>query len=319
MPSDASSAQHRSIAHLFVGVADMNPVRELWVQRFGLETVAELTGPDAELARLWGLPPDAIAAQLLLRTPGASSGWLHFVQFAVPAAPVRAAAQPTDLCPKNIDVNCVDMPARHAELAAAGYRFRSAISAYEIAGMQACEVQMPAHDDINVVLIEVADWPVQLSAQHFGAVTSFVSTVPDTAAEGRFYHALLGLEELLQHRIAGPAIEEVVGLPAGAALHMRLLGDPGEVYGRLELIAYEQIKGRDLYPRARPPALGILGCRFRTDNVLNLRERAVALGVPVTACGRFELLFGCVELIRLRSPAGLALEIFSMRAPQDRG
>jgi len=316
MHSNAAPSPQRSIAQLFIGVADMGPVRELWVRHFGLDIVAEVSGRDAELARLCSLPPDAIAAQLLVRTPKARSGWLHFVQFAAPAAPVRADSQPTDLCPKNIDVNCLDMPARYAELAAAGYRFRSAISDYEVAGMQAREVQMPAHDELNVVLIEVDDWPVQLSAQQYGAVTSFVATVPDTAAEAEFYRALLGLDELLVHRITGPAIEKVVGLPAGSALHMRLLGDPDEVYGRVELIAYEQMAGRNLYPRAIPPALGILGCRFRCDDLSQLRDRAARLGIPVTECGTYELIFGRVELIRLSSPAGLVLEIFERASEQ---
>lgn len=316
MHRETASALQQSIAHVFIGVADMAPVRELWVQHFGLETVAERSGADAELSRLWALPADAIAAQLLLRTPGVSAGWLHFVQFTAPDLPVRATARPTDLCPKNIDVNCVGMSTRYTELAAAGFQFRSAISDYEIGELRASEVQMPAHDEVNVVLIEVQDWPLALSHRHYGAVTSFVSTVPDTAAEADFYRTLLGLDELLHHRITGPAIEQVVGLPPGAALDMRLLGDADQCYGRVELIAYEGIAGRNLYPRARPPAVGILGCRFRTDDLAGLRGRAAANGLTVAECGRFDLIFGCADIATATSPAGMPLEIFSLASGQ---
>ena len=144
-----------AIAHVTVGVADLAPVRRLWIDRFGLEIVAARVGPDEGLATLWGISPERIAEQLLLRTPAAPTGWLHFVRFNDPDAPVRQGAAPTDLGPKNIDVNCHDMPARYAELQQAGYAFRSTVVEYEVADLRAREAQMPGHDDINVVLVEI--------------------------------------------------------------------------------------------------------------------------------------------------------------------
>ena len=87
-----SQACFNSCAHIVVGVADLAAAEALWLERFGLEPVERHEGADAELARLWGLPPDAIARQLLAATPGSSRGWLHFVEFAEPAAPVRATS-----------------------------------------------------------------------------------------------------------------------------------------------------------------------------------------------------------------------------------
>ena len=126
---------HKSLAHVVIGVADMRVARQLWVDSFGLEIVAERPGSDPGLERLWGLPDQGVVDQLLVRTPQAQTGWLHFVQFANPSPPVRAGAAPHDLCPKNIDVNCIDVPMRFAELEAAGMRFRSAVSEYEIDGL----------------------------------------------------------------------------------------------------------------------------------------------------------------------------------------
>jgi len=85
-----------ALAHVIVGVADLAPVRQLWCDIFGLEVAASRDGHDTELAAAWSLPSDAIDGQLLLRTPGAASGWLHIVRFARPGPPVRDAAAPTD-------------------------------------------------------------------------------------------------------------------------------------------------------------------------------------------------------------------------------
>ena len=298
------------IAQIVVGVADMEPVRALWQQRFGLVEVASRTGPDAELSRVWDLPDDAIAEQLILCTPGAGAGWLHFVRFKRPAAPVRQGAAITDRCPKNLDVNCTDMAARYAELVADGYQFRSEINEYDIGELSAREVQFPGHDDTNVVLIEVDDWPIQLSPNHYGAVSSLVVVVEDTAAEADFYRRIFGHQQLMHHRIAGAAIEATVGLPTGAALDMRLLGCADESYGRIELIAYENTSGTDRFSLARAPALGTLLCRFEVEEADSLLQQARLHGYAAIDRGVVDCLYGHGHLLTLKTPAGFSVEAF---------
>lgn len=298
-----------SAAHIVVGVADLAVVQALWIERFGLEVVARLDGPDAGLARVWQLEPDAIRAQLLVRTPGAGHGMLHFVCFNDPGRPVRENAAPTDLGPKNLDICCTEIAKRCEELAADGYTFRSEISEYEIAGLRAKEVQMPGHDDTNIVFIEIFGWPIKLSAKHYGAVTSFVVIVPDTLAEAAFYSSMFGLDELMHHRITGQAIEEVVGLPAGSALDMRVMGNKDELYGRIELITYEGIRGIDRFPLARPPALGSLSCCFKTRDLDAVLERARKENRSCVDHGYVDLVYGSGRLATLVSPAGFSVEV----------
>ncbi len=299
------------IAHIVVGVADMGPVRKLWQHHFGLVEQASRRGPDPDLSRCWNLPDNAIAEQLLLRTPGARSGWLHFVRFNQPGAPVRRGAATTDRCPKNLDVNCTDMAERCKALAADGYVFRSAINEYDVGELSAREVQFSGHDHTNIVLIEVDNWPMKLSAQHYGGVSSLVVVVDDTAAEADFYRCLFGHEQLMHHRISGKAIEDTVGLPPGAALDMRLMGNPDEYYGRVELIAYEGARGADLFPLARPPALGTLGCRFAVDDPDAVMQQAELMGYVAIDHGVVNSLYGRSRLLRIQSPAGFTIEAFT--------
>lgn len=300
------------VSHIVVGVADMAPVRQLWQTHFGLEVVASAQGADADLERLLGLPAGGVAEQLLLRTPGQAHGWLHFIRFSQPGSPLREGAATTALCPKNIDINCEDMPARVKQLEAAGYVFRSAISEYQIDGMTVREVQMSAHDAINVVLIEVPDWTMQLTAERFGGVTSFVVTVPDTEAEAAFYQRVFGHELLLHHRITGPEIEAVVGLPPGAALDMRLTGAADELLGRMELVSYEGIAGRNLFAAARAPATGSLAARFRVDDLDAFMAGANA--GDMTVSDDLTLLFGGCRLAQFQSPAGFSVEAYELTA-----
>ena len=301
-----------AISQVTVGVADLKPVFDLWIDRFGLETVVRRTGPDPGLARLWGIEATNIADQLLIRTPGAETGWLHFVQFDKPDVPARRGAAATDLGPKNIDVNCRDMPVRHAELRAAGHSFRSPIVEYELDGIRAREVQMPGHDDINVVLIEVLSkgFEINFSPRSYGAVTSFVVIVPDTIIEAEFFHRIFGFDELMHHRITGPGIEEAVGLPKGTVLDMRLMGREGKFFGRAELIAYEGFDGVDRFALAKAPSLGTLHCGIAVDSVLEIAQRARDSGIAITEFSDIDTIFGAGHMAALYTPAGLRIDVY---------
>lgn len=301
-----------AIAHVAVGVADLQPVFDLWIDRFGLEIVAQRTGPDASLGKLWEIPAERVVDQVLLRTPGAATGWLHFVQFDKPDSPVRSGAAATDLGPKNLDVNCRDMAARYAELQALGYCFRSEIVEYRVGEIHAREVQMPGHDETNIVLIEILSdgFDIELSPAGYGGVTSFVVIVPDTRVEAAFYRDIFDLDEIMHHRITGPAIEKAVGLPTGAALDMRLMGREAHIFGRMELIAYDSLKGTDRFALARAPALGTLHCGFAVESMQQILGRAQRAGLALHEFQDLDTIFGAGPMGVLQSPAGLRIEVY---------
>jgi catechol 2,3-dioxygenase-like lactoylglutathione lyase family enzyme len=289
-----------AIKQITIGVADLDDALKLWCGRFGLDVIARQAGPDTGLGILWDVPADRIADQALVGTPGAGAGWLHLVQF----------AGTTDLGPKSLDVHCRDMPARYAELGSDGYRFRAPISEYEVGDLRAREAQMPAHDDTNVVLIEVFGWDIRLSDSGYGGVTSFVVVVPDAKVEGAFYTELFDLDELMHHRITGPAIEQAVGLPKGSTLIMRLLGRETEMFGRMELVQYEGLAGTDRFPLAKAPALGTLHCGFQVDSLEAFVERAGRAGAAVRHYGSIQTISGSGRAAAVDSPAGLRVEVF---------
>jgi len=301
-----------NIGWVSVGVADMAVVRALWVEQLGLEIVARRVGPDAALAGLWGIPAEQIEEQLLLGTPGSTTGRLHFVQFRKPQPPVREGAAPTDLGAKNLDVNCVDMPLLVAGLKQSGYEFRSAIAEYEIDSIQAREVQMPVHDALNLVLIEVLSkgFEVDFTNKGYAALTSFVVIVPDVNQEVKFYERLFGMQNILTHKLSGKAIEEAACLPSGTVLDLHLLGDPKSLFGRMELIEYVGVGGADLFSVAVAPARGILGCGFVVESLEAFSKLASANEIDVRSLPESDLLYGRGRLKKLSSLAGLAIQIF---------
>jgi catechol 2,3-dioxygenase-like lactoylglutathione lyase family enzyme len=311
--SDKASncARPVNIAYVSVGVADMRAVRELWIEQLGMEVRAHREGPDPEMARVWNIPADQFVEQLLLGTPGAETGLLHFVQFREPADPVRNNAATTDLGPKNLDINCTGMPERVERLSRAGYSFRSAIGEYEIDGIKAREVQMPVHDDVNVVLIEVlsSGFDVDYSKAGFAALTSFVVIVPDAEVEAAFYRQMFAMESIVRHQLSGPAIEMAAALPAGTVLDLHLLGCPDNLFGRMELIEYRGVTGDNRFRRAKAPAAGILGCGFSVDSLDRFLADAAAQNITIMRSLQADTIVSSGLMVELQSPAGLQIRV----------
>jgi catechol 2,3-dioxygenase-like lactoylglutathione lyase family enzyme len=305
----------RSWTTVTVGVADLDAALELWVDTFGLEVMASSEGPDAELARLWDLEPEDIARQTIVHTPGETHGMIHLVRFNEPGAPVRQGAEVFDLVPKNLDIHARDLPTRFAELKAAGRVFRSETYSEVTApnGAVFREIHMPSHDDINVVLLEVIGEEHPFTPQGFAGVGPVITIVPDATEEQQFYQEILGLAMLSDNILKGPEIERMVGLPAGAYLDVSVLGQESEHFGRIEIVDYQGVEGRNLFPNAKPKALGTLHVSYQLPNLEPLQARLAEAGIEYTNHGVIETLLGSGEVISFHSPAGLRIEAHERR------
>ncbi|MDJ0928644.1 MAG: VOC family protein [Gammaproteobacteria bacterium] len=303
-----------AFAHVTVGVANLDEVLGLWRDVFGLEVVATRDGPDASLGGLWNLAPDRIARQALLRTPGLDTGAVHFIEFRDPDPPVRAGAEVFDRVPKNLDIYTADLPAKYDDLLARGFEFRSHWAEMPgPGGITFREVQMPGHDDTNIVLLELVGQEYPFSPTGYAGIGPLITVVADADTENRFYTQVLGLEELMQFALAGPETEKMIGLPPGAALVFHVLGAESDPMGRIELVEYQRTQGTDRYALAKPPATGTLHVTWQVDDLAGLRTRLARHGVAVTEHGDIDAIFGAGPLISFNSPGGLRIEVQERR------
>jgi catechol 2,3-dioxygenase-like lactoylglutathione lyase family enzyme len=297
-----------AFSYVVISVADMDRALGLWVERFGMEVVTRRDGSDPDLARAWGLPADGIVDQVLLRTPAMGTGGVHLVRFRTPGPAVRDGAAPTDLVMKSVDISVREMAARHAELGAAGYRFRSAPSRLSAGGLDFSEVHMFGPDDVNIVFVDIPSRPEPVSAKQYGVAPQIVVITPDNVRESAFLQSTLGLALISHNSFSGPAIEKAVGLPAGASLDVRILGNPDDHYGRLELVQYAGATGqRNLHPRAKPPARGMLSVSYVMKDIGPLLSRASALGLQDH--GQVSTVLGSGRLVLFTTPAGMRVDL----------
>ncbi len=300
----------KSFSKVTVGVDDLDQALDLWVDTFGLELVARERGPDAELGRLWGIDAADIERQALVGTPGQRLGRLHFVEFNNPDPPVRRGAATFDACPKNLDIYVDDMTLQVEKLKRRGYEFRndhfSEVTAPN--GMRVREIHLPAHDDLNIVLLQVIDNTLAFPPGGFAGVGPLVTIAPNVCDEGDFYRQVLGLDLVMESVLKGTHVEKMIGLPEGTALHFSVWGDSDAPFGRLEVVSYEGVTGSNLFGRARPKALGILHVSYTTDNLVTLTARLEDADVAYRRHGLTTTIGGSGETISFSTPAGFRVE-----------
>lgn len=305
-----------AFCHVTVGVANLDTAISFWQQNFALKARMHREGPDTVLGTLWGIDPYAITRQAIVGTPTgpgrwAAAGAMHLVEFRNPLPPVRQGAKAWDLLPKNLDLYTTDMPTRYTELEAAGHRFRAGWAEMRAGQHLFREVQMPGHDEINVVLIEATGpgYDTTMSPKAYAGIGPLVTIVPDAEAETFFYRNVLGMATTIELRLGGPEIESAAGLPSGAKLDLRVFGDPNEPLGRIEIIEYQQLPGKNLYLRAKPPATGILHMNYRVKDLAPVRSRLSTARIETTEHGALSTLYGSGPILSFRSPAGFYIEV----------
>lgn len=256
---------------LITGVKSLTAALEFWHETLGFLILEQSEGPDEDLSSMLGISSDNISAQALLAVNHQQdSSLLHLVEFKHADDAVRNGASPTDLCPKNIDLYSKDLDHHYATLEKAGHPFRAPWQLLEVddpSGLSKVkEGQMPGHDSTNIGFMELVNMPLPFTANGFSGMGPLVTVNSDADLEQDFYIKYLGLEVCMTHQFSGPEIEKIVGLPPGKALDMRLLGDPNSWFGRVELIQYQGMTGKDLYKKAHAPATGALHLVYKTED-----------------------------------------------------
>jgi len=295
-----------AVAYAVFGTGDMQAALDLWVTRFGMDVVARREGADPELARAWGLPADGIADQALLLTPGVSRGGVHVVRFTNPGPSVRDGAATTARLPKNIDVAVDNIRMRYVELEAAGYTFRSEPHPM-MPGIY--EVQMAGPDDININFVDaIPGSNRKLSPEGFGPGVMYVTISADYKAEADILQRLLGLQPGRTLHLRGPEIEKIIGLPPGGGLDGRILGDPEEPYGTVQVSQYSgAVNSEDRYPRAKAPARGMLSLTYFVGDLSPWLAQA-GHG-EITDLGRGAGIYGPGRMVTFATPAGLRVDV----------
>ena len=80
----------------------------------------------------------------------------------------------------------------------------------------------------------------------------------------------------------------------------------------------QDLAGSDLFPKAAPPALGILHITYKVSDLEPLITRLKDANLAFNRHGTIDTIYGNGEIISFQSPAGLRVEVMEQRAKEPR-
>lgn len=243
-----------NINEVIMTTADIVCAKKFWCDLLGLEVLAENNVTDTSLRQLWQAQNVDIKNRLLLGHKH-SLCKIHLVELASPGICLREHTNSLDAQAKTINLLVKDLPKVWQRLRELGADLKGEWVEYEAQGQIYRDAHIIGPDHVGVGLVEIIgeDYPVNLCG--IGEPVSFTFTVDNINDEQDFY-CNLGGQIRLDEKFSGPAIESLVGLPAGGSLNMKLIG-PKAPIARLELVSYDHPMINH-YSKAEFPAIGVL-------------------------------------------------------------
>lgn len=320
--ADATPVLERPWQEAVISVRDLDAAARLFREIGGWETVARGAMRRSELDH-WGLPSTAAGEYLLIRAPRSEHGHLRFVRFiGVAQQPIRVGARAWDTGGYfSLMLRARDLDRVYADALALGWHAESEPVRFEFPPSVLANVVLKGPDGLNIALYERLEpeldafWNFERLSQPFNAM----QMVADIERADRFFHGGLGMPHFWSGDYLDPEPgPNNFGLPQNlvteAPRRTRILeGDPGSEIGRLEVMQFAGLDGRDLSDRADAPNLGILAVRYRVDDLDTARARLDGRGIePLRGPDPVEATeLGDTRMLTLRSPDGALVQIYT--------
>lgn len=283
------------VSEIIIATADFDASLQFWVKQIGYPCLATKSTTDASLLKLWQVDANNIGRRALLGQQHDLSH-IHLVEVLAPIHPLKQHAGNLDALPKTINLLVKDLPAVWQRLYDKGVTMKTKWVEYENAGERFRDAHIVGPDATGIGLLEALDQDYSVNELGIGAPASFTFTVEDMAKESDFYQQLGGQLQLNQ-TFSGPAIEELVGLPPGGSLHMKLFG-PNAVQSRIELVSYG-IPMTSHYHQATFPHTGALFAHIATKKLPGESQRLPNINSELVTTWQSQQ-----ALMRLNTPAG---------------
>lgn len=281
-------------------------------------------GPGApELARVWGLRPEASIDEQLLHVPSMPYGYLRFTRISsVAQQPIR----PLDARPWEtgglwlIYTRSADDAALSQAMSEGGWPTVRGVHGFDFGELAVNEVHQHGPDGMLLSIIEQLKPPLPLPAPKLTHAFNAAIIVRDFNRARTFFVDQLGFKPWMEVVWNGdnPGLTLLAELSAfqGVKTIKTVIVHPqGENLGSVELIGWDGAQpGRDFAERARPPNLGSMALRFGvTDlaaHLARLRSHGIEPARPVTELTLEP--YGRVRLAPIVSPDGVWLEFFQV-------
>ncbi|TVQ41084.1 MAG: hypothetical protein EA370_02715 [Wenzhouxiangella sp.] len=319
--SDTASPLAEPWREAVISVRDPDSAARFFVEVGGFEEL-DRGQLGADEIDYWQLDAGAAGEFLLLRAANTDHGFLRLVRFdGVEQRPIRVGARAWDSGGYfSLMMRARDLDSVYDDALALGWMSESEPVRFDFGPSVLANVVLKGPDGINIALYERLEppldefWQFERLSQPFNAM----QMVADIERADAFFTGVLGMTHFWAGDYLDPAPgPNNFGLPQNLTTEIprstRILQPkPGET-GRLELMQFVGLDGRDLSERAKPPNLGILSVRYPVaDDGAALADIESAGGSAWRGPAEIDLPpYGRVNIFAVRAPDAAIVEIFS--------
>lgn len=286
-------------------------------------------GPvDPGVLQQWKLPQTVTGEEALFCCGGEAQGFVRFIQLSGVDQPqrIRAGAMPWDtggifsLMVRSKDLNRVYQTALSE-----GWTAVADPVSFQYNGLMLANVIMRGPDGICFGMYERVEPPLERwdHIKHMSQPFNCMQIVRDRDATRDFHRDALGFTAFVDNesRHSEPQTSNF-GIPRNvttqyetkaAIMHPRgVLDAKVRENGRVELIEWNGLEGRDLAERATPPNLGHIGLRWAVSDVEATVKRIVdaGYGLDLDLSDVSLAPYGDLRLCGVRTPDGVLYEFF---------
>ncbi len=305
-----------------VSVRDLAASSAWLIEDGGWRVMGEGALAPEEIA-YWKLPGNVTGAFRLVCAAEADTGCIRFVRFdgASEQRPIRLAARPWDTGGIfSIMLRSEDTTALFDAAIARGWWAESEPYRFGFGGSELVNVVIQGPHGVNYALYQREDPP--FAAFPVGRLSQAFNTmrmVKDQPASLAWYRDILGFETLFDAPFTDPEprpnnfsvpLNLATTLVRQAAVAQPVM--PAET-GRIEVMQFVGLAGRDFAAHAAPPNLGIISVRYPVrafdDYLAGLAARGVSPAYRAKSVAVSRL--GTVELAAFRDPDGNLTEFYA--------
>lgn len=319
MPATAQTVAPWSEA--VVSVRDVDTASRLFRDAAGWRVTASGAVDRSELD-YWRLPPSAGGRYLRICAPQAATGCIRFVRFTgVTQRPVRIAARAWDTGGiYSVMVRSNDVQTLFARAIALGWWAESEPIAFTFGASDLRNVVLQGPDGFQLAVYErksplFTAFPTGLISQGFNSMRM----VRDERASVGFYRDKLGFAQVFDSDYRDPApTPNNFSLPHNLTTSVvrrasAMQPVDGET-GRVEVMQFVGLTGKDASAFASPPNLGTLSVRYPVAGLAAYRARLTAKGVPIAYEGDRVTISGLgrASIFSVRDPDGALTEFYEV-------
>lgn len=301
------------VKSVVISVDDLKTSLEFYSDILGFKKLADVELGGEEIEKLWALRQGTRARAVLVGREEASAGLVRLVQFTPrPEKFVHRDAELWDIGVLYLHTLVDDMDRRYDELRASRYEFFGPPTVWQVPEQNRTikEALLRGPDGliIDILQFETGSSTPAINRPKYSEIATSARVVKEIDKLLVFYRDVLGYRVIKDQMPGNTQLDELLHLPPGSRIRVVHMADGSNQMGKIELVEFLNVEGRDLV--ARPTDIGPFMLSFGVEDVDRLFELFRQKDVPVI-CPPVEIEippYGRTRVMTAHDPGGLLLE-----------